>query len=203
MEIIPINSGSVKICLSLPDMKELNVTCSDIDKKNTGARRALRQIIDKVKDETGFDAAKCELEVRMMRDKSGGCELFIRKTDNSGEGGRVGYIKENYRTSAEKSERADVVSYIFDSLDMMCGACRQLLAKGFSGDSRAYYGDDGKYYLIVGGTQKPTSSRLLRQFSFLSEFGQRCEAICADSYIMEHFKCICDGDAVKIIAENC
>ena len=83
--------------------------------------------------------------------------------------------------------------------DKMTGQFNEI----YSGDGISFGEAGGKYYLIVGGEQKPTSSRLLRQYSFLSEFGEKCDAPCADSYIKEHCGCIAESDAVKIIAENC
>lgn len=202
MEIVPSRRG-VLIALSPPDFKELGIAPSDISEKSTSARRALWQILDKVRIETGFDASGENIEIRVFDDKGGGCELFVLRSDGRYGGKAVGYVKENFRFAPEKTEKQSAVSYRFDGLDMMAGACRQLLARGFCGDSGAYFDDEGKYFLIVGGEQKTTSSRLVRQFSFLSEFGDKCDAPCADSYIKEHCGCIAERDAVKIIAENC
>lgn len=201
MEIIPFGRGVV-VSLTPPDLNELEITSKEIAKKSTGARRALWQILDVVMRETGFDASRGNIEISMFDDKSGGCELFVYKCAAKG-GGKVGYIKENYRFAPEKTDGQSCVSYRFDGLEMMAGACRQLAARGFDGESGAYYDDGGKYFLIVGGADKPTSSRLVRQLSFLSEFGEKCDAPCADSYIKEHCGCIAESGAVKIIAENC
>lgn len=202
MEIVPSRRGVV-VTLSPPDFKELEISRAEILKRSTGARRALWQILDRVRAETGFDASAGKSEIVMFEDKGGGCELFISKKTDIGKGGKVGCIRENYRFAPEKTEKACAVSYRFDGLEMMAGACRQLLARGFDGESGAYYDDGGKYFLIVGGADKPSSSRLVRQFSFLSEFGEKCDAPCADSYIKEHCGCIAESGAVKIIAENC
>lgn len=202
MDIIPLGRGVV-ITLTPQNLNELEITSEDMAKKSTGARRALWQILDRVRRETGFDAARGNIEIRIFEDRCGGCELFIKRCADAKGGGKVGYIKENYRFAPEKTDGQSSVSYRFDGLEMMAGACRQLAARGFAGESGAYYDDSGKYFLIVGGADKPTSSRLVRQFSFLSEFGERCSAPCADSYIKEHCGCIAERDAVKIIAENC
>lgn len=202
MQIIPIDSRCVKISLAPHDFEELAITAKEINQRSTGARRALWQILDKVKSETGFDAAAGRIEINMFEDRCGGCELFVKRSDGGAKGGKVGYIKENYRFAPEKTEKPSAVSYRFDGLEMMAGACRQLVARGFSGESGAYYDDGGKYYLIVVGDE-PTASRLLRRYSFLSEFGEKCDAPCADSYIKEHCGCIAESGAAKIIAENC
>ena len=200
MQIVKSGRG-VKISLTPPDLNELEITPGDMAKRSTGARRALWQILDRVKAETGFDAAAFGIEISMFEDKGGGCELFVRKAA-AGRGGNLGYVRENYRFAAEKTEKQSTVCYRFDGLEMMAGACRQLAARGFSGESGVYYDDGGKYYLIVGGDE-PTSSRLVRKYSFLSEFGDKCDAPCADSYIKEHCGCIAESGGVKIIAENC
>ncbi len=205
MEIIPIDSESIKIQLTYADMKMYNISCDVMDYRNSATRRVIRQVLDKAKSEMGFDASGGKVEIRMLESKDGGCELFVKKTNLSSGGDSMGYTKENYRISPEKTERIETVSYAFDSLDDLVCACKQLFAKEFCGESLAYFepGERGKYFLIISDAPKPTSSRLLKTFSFLSEFGQKCDYICADSYIKEHFRCICDKNAVKIIAENC
>lgn len=201
MDIIPFGRGVV-VSLAPPDLNELEITSKDLTKNSTGSRRALWQILDAVQRETGFDATRGKIEISMFDDRGGGCELFVCRLAAM-EGGKVGYIKENYRFAPEKTDGQSSVSYRFDGLEMMAGACRQLAARGFDGESGAYYDDGGKYFLIVGGADKPTSSRLVRQFSFLSEFGEKCDGPCASSYIKEHCGCIAESGAVKIIAENC
>lgn len=202
MEIIPIDGSSVKICLGEPDMKRLNVSCEEMNYKTTSSRRALWHVLDTVKKETGFDAALGRIEVRAMMSGDGGCELFVKRSSEGGDG--VAYAKENYRISSEKLERTETLPYLFDSIDTLIFACRHLFSKDYSGESAAYCDAAGeKYYLVLRGVQKPSSSRLLRDLTFLSEFGRRCDAPCAEAYIKERCLCICRDDAVKIIAENC
>ena len=204
MEIIPINGESVKIRLTRSDVEDFRTPRDEKERRESASRRIVRRAIESARAFTGFDAAG-GCEVRMLESKDGGCELFIKKTNLSSGGRDMAYAKENYRISPEKTERAETVSYGFDCLDDLACACRQLSAKGFRGESRVYFepGERGKYFLVISDVPRQTSSRLLKPLSFLAEFGQRCDYICADSYIKEHFGCICDKDAVKIIAENC
>ena len=127
MEIIPFGRGVV-VSLTPPDLNELEITSFDLAKKSTGARRALWQILDIVQRETGFDAARGNIEISLFDDKGGGCELFVCRRAAKG-GGKVGYIKENYRFAPEKTDGQSSVSYKFDGLEMMAGACRQLAAR--------------------------------------------------------------------------
>ena len=204
MEIIPIDGSSVKICLSEPDMKKLNVSCDEMSYKSTSSRRALWQVLDAVRSETGFDAASGHIEVRAIMSGDGGCELFVKRTTEPNGGEDVAYARENYRMTAEKVEHVETTPYLFDSVEALALACRKLSAKNYAGESAAYFDEAaGKYYLILRGAQAATSSRLLHRLTFLSEFGKKCDALCADSYIKEHFSCICAEGAVKIIAENC
>ena len=204
MEIIPINGESVQIRLTRSDVEDFRAPRDGAEKRESASRRVVRRALESARTLAGFDVSG-GCEVRMLESKDGGCELFIKKTNISSGGGTMAYTKENYRISPEKTERAETVSYGFDCLDDMVCACKQLSSKGFHGESRVYFepGDGGKYFLVISDVQKPTSSRLLKPLSFLAEFGQKCDYICADSYIKEHFGCICDKDAVKIIAENC
>ena len=205
MRFLQIDGQSLQISLGAPDMKDLGISFSEMDYTNTATRRALWSLLDRAKSEIGFDAAKGRIEVRAIAARGGGCELFIKKTHDHVGGDEVSYTRENIRCGTEKAEREECVSYKFDSSDALAGACRHIYSRGYSGRSSAYFDEDGgRYYLILyDSPKKPAHPQRLRALSFVSEFGAVCPAPCADAYIAEHFSCICDRDAVKIIAKNC
>ena len=205
MRFLQIDESSIQISLAAADMNELNISFPDMDYANTATRRALWYLLDKARAETGFDAAKGRVEVRAIAAGGGGCELFVKKTRDIVGGDDVAYMKESIRISAEKTEREECDAYRFGSLDSLAGACRNIYAHGYSGRSSAYCDErENAYYLILRDSPKKTSlPRHLRALSFVAEFGTACSSPCADAYIKEHFSCICERDAVKIIAENC
>lgn len=205
MRFLQIDGQSIQISLGAPDMKELGISFDEMDYENTATRRAVWQVLDRARDKTGFDAAKGRIEIRAVASRGGGCELFVKRTLGDFGGDGVAYTKENIRTSIEKSEREECVCYRFDSLKDLACACRHVAAREFEGKSAAYFDDCGSgYYLVLRDAErKPALPRFVRSLSFLSEFGTLCSAPCADSYIAEHCKCICERDAVKIISENC
>lgn len=204
MEITQIDGESIKITLSAPDMKEMNINCDEMSYSDTKTRKILWQVLDTAKTETGFDAASGKIEVRVLTSKAGGCELFIRKRRFSSGGAQVSYIKENYRILPEKADGDEKIVFKFDSIDALSGACKQLAAKKYQGKSNVYFdSSENGYYLVIDNDTAPQTSRLLKSVSFLSEFGSKYDGICADAYIKEHCKCLCDGNAIKIIAESC
>ncbi len=78
MELILISDTKLKIMLSESDMKEYNIG-KEADCAESNTRHAIRSLLDRVKDITGFDTDGEEIFIQLYTSKGGGCELFITK----------------------------------------------------------------------------------------------------------------------------
>ena len=85
MELILISKSKLKIMLNESDMKEYSIG-KDTDCVDPSARKAIRSILERAKEQVGFNTEGDEIFVQLYTSKKGGCELFITKTMDSDSG---------------------------------------------------------------------------------------------------------------------
>ncbi len=78
MELILISESKLKIMLNESDMKEYKIG-EEADCADGSTRKAIRSLLDRVRDQIGFDTAGEEIFVQLYTSKRGGCELFVTK----------------------------------------------------------------------------------------------------------------------------
>ena len=142
MELIQIGADALKVTLTKEDMRKYDIAFEALDYENAETRRTLRCILEEAKRRVGFEAANDKLYIQAFKDKSGGCELFVR------------------RAPREKKS----LLFRFSAAADLLRACARLQNCGFSGESRALLGDDEKWYLSL-------SADGADGFIFLSELG--------------------------------
>jgi len=190
MDIIPIGSKKIKISLTKTDIEKYRLDLTDMDYKSTGTRKAFWSILDDVKRESGFDAAKSRILVQVFTSPAGGCEMFVTSV----------YGKEDDQITCEKDPVAltDLLTYRFESLDALLCACKALCFTGRSTESSAYYlGDD--YYLTLFSA-KESGAFASGCAGTLSDFGENIGSA-EGSLILERAVCFCKKDAVKRLSE--
>lgn len=79
MELILISKSKLKIMLDERDMLQYHIG-DDTDCAEPTARRAIRSILDRARDEVGFETEGSELFVQLYTSRHGGCELFVSKS---------------------------------------------------------------------------------------------------------------------------
>lgn len=213
MDLIRIDDNKMKIMLTPVDMQcyELDADAMDADSRET--RRAFRHILDDVRVRTGFDALSDKLYVQLYPSREGGCEMFVtRLSCAAGESakrpsagvGSTSLVPQNQEQRAPSGDRNRTVAFVFEALEHLLLACRRLRALSFPGDSGAWRGEEGRYYLILSeGVER--SSRLpsldRRALSFIHEYGTQQNAETVRLYIREHGCPICEKNAVMRLAE--
>lgn len=168
MELIQIGENALKVTLTRADMEYYDIDFEGLDYANSETRRALHRILDEAKRTLGFEASREKLYIQAFADADGGCELFVRR--------------------AEEAELHRHALYRFADMDALLTACAQLANCGFVGESAAYIGDSGAYYL-----------HLLEEESclYLTELGTKLPPQTA--FLREHTQKICD-QAVATLA---
>ena len=81
MELILISNTKLKIMLSESDMIKYNIG-RESDCARSSTRRAIRSLLDRAKDQIGFNTEGEEIFVQLYTSKSGGCELFVTKCES-------------------------------------------------------------------------------------------------------------------------
>jgi negative regulator of genetic competence, sporulation and motility len=191
MELTPIGKEKLEITLTKKDMERFRLTAERLDYRNTETRRAVWTILDKAKKQTGFDAAKGQIRIDALPGKSGGCVIFITKTEKDMNGAKEQKDGERNRTAV----------YSFSCLAHMLAASRFLRERSYRGESSAFAEAEGggNYYLALSGGEK--NPHAVFESMFISEFGKKLYSEHALAYIKEHGICICEKNAVKTLAK--
>lgn len=219
MELILINDSKLKIMLDEQDMREYNI-CDEGDCSQFETRKAIRDILDRARDEIGFNTEGAEIFVQLYSSKKGGCELFVTKNavtsalpaeipekkgkrKDSARSGRsdVGEALSVRRSTPLPSKRVDggKLAFSFSSLGDICAVCRRLDQSDDVPESRAFRDSDGNFYLLLWGTGMSAYTRL-DKFSFMSEFGTRERFDDLNTYLGEYGFVICPDKAVQTLA---
>ena len=79
MELIVISESKLKIMLEKEDMKRYGLFGSELNYDDPPTRKKLLSILDKAKEECGFDTGSEKLLVQLYPSKDGGSEMFVTK----------------------------------------------------------------------------------------------------------------------------
>jgi negative regulator of genetic competence, sporulation and motility len=188
MELILINESKLKIMLSPDDMKEYEIDCQSVDYKSTETRRAFWSILDRVKQETGFDAASERVYIQMYPSRDGGCEMYVTKLGFSGDGKR----KER---SERKEKQGNASAFVFFDITSLLNVCRALSVRRVEGESSAYVDKSGQCMLFFTPKNETLSLK------FIEEFGDKTDPTLSFAFANEHLTCICEQNAVDILKD--
>ncbi len=193
MELIRISDSKLKIMLSAEDMAHYAITPEIMNYENTETRRAVWQILDEAKQETGFDAAGDRVLIQVYPSRSGGCELYVTKILPP-----VPYEKkEDVRAKGD----GRIGLYRFGELAHLVYACRQLLRGGYNGESAAYTGEEGSYYLVMREKSGEGLLATSPAYNPAEEYGERLPGGHGRlAYIKEYATCLCSAQAVEMLS---
>ena len=185
-------------------MMKYELTCEKLDYDNTETRKAIWNILDYAKHETGFDAAIGKIRIEVYPDKSGGCAIYITKLKNSEAPPRetMNEISEKIPAAQTKSNAV----YQFEELDSLIRVCRFLAHRDYNEKSHAFFERfaDGRirYFLQIKENRQPSlkKTRYLRENLFIEEFGTRLESEESVFYLCERASVICKNDAVRLLS---
>ncbi len=204
LELHLIGEEKLKVLLTPFDMMKYNLTCEKLDYENTETRKAIWNILDYAKHETGFDAARGRICIEVFPEKNGGCAIYITKLRQN----ELSDKKDGMELDGEKDARKESSAvYGFEESESLFRVCRFLSHKGYSLPSRAFFEPLPKrkcrYYLEIYESQLPSfgkKAKYLRENLFIGEFGTRMEGEISRSYLCEHCLPICEKNAVETLA---
>lgn len=206
MELRVIENDMLKIMLTQLDMMKYDIDCDSLDYNNTKTRKAVWDILDRAYRQTGFDAAKERVCIKIYPDKSGGCKIYITKLhDNLPPENEMNYQSVKERQTQEISQKKPAV-YCFSELESLINVCRRLENSSYDSESRAYIGAETAkklFYLVIYEENAPARTRQGKAAGeglFICEYGTKISAPEAFSYIKEHCGVICGENAVSTLA---
>ena len=219
MDLILINENKLKIILTNEDMTALDIKCEDIDYSSTGTRRVFWELLDKAKQQTGFDPVGDRIFVQVHPDKTGGCFMYVTKintpeqrppetpaalaTDSRptkaipSQALQVKETSTRISSSYEKKFKSKLYTapkhkrhiYVVKSSDTLISLCRQLDNLGYDGKSDVYY-DPQRYYLYIEDTGHPP-------LDIAGEYGERINNPFFGYYLAEHCSRLISDTAVN------
>ncbi len=194
LELHRIGEEKLKVMLTPFDMMKYGLTAETLDYENTETRKAIWNILDHAKHETGFDGARGRICIEVFPEKNGGCAIYIT---------RISEEKEEKMKSPEQKERLSVFS--FEKAENMLRVCRCLFSRGYKKESHAYYENAERKtsYFLALREEAPSpkeKTKAPREHLFILEFGKRLEGEHMYSYLSEHCTPICTENAVKTLA---
>jgi len=187
MELKLVNENKLQVALTLEDMMNFGITCSEMDYDNTNTKRVFWDILDKAKRQTGFDVSKEQITIKVQDNKNEGCLIIVTKKSDP-----YTYEKK-YRKTLYSSSKRKRLLYVFESSENLVTACKQLMNINFDAKSDIY-ADEEKYYLYLEDT------RDIQNIDFLSEYGFLVNHPMLAFYLDEHAKTIVQNDGVKVFA---
>ena len=223
MELIKISQSRLKIMLTSEDMNEFKLDFPDLTNENCQspeARRALRCILEKAKEITGFDTGADRVFIQLYPSREGGCEMFVSKTEtaalscqtelcgNQSINAAVQHEEAEYdirRKSDNKMLFSRSEAWCFDEVEYLIEACKRLEAhrstekRQMIHSSRAWVDEEKRYHLIIEYSSQAEKDGE-QSFIYLSEYGI-CEA--PEKlllYISEHGKSILNQGAIETFA---
>ena len=221
MELIPINESKIKIMLDESDMRELKI-CDEADCASRDTRIAIRHILDRAKEQIGFNTEGAEIFVQLYTSKKGGCELFVTKGSSSSDSRDT--LHTEYQKINKKRAKRDIISqdclalsvredilpksndkckvkviFSFESLDDLCTASKRIAKLPQKYDSSVFKGYGNDYYLLLSSLDVSAYSRL-DPIALIGEYGKRERGDIFSMYLNEHCSEICPSDAIEIFS---
>ena len=194
MELILISKSKLKIMLDERDMLKYHIN-DDTDCAEPRAREAIRSILDRARDEVGFETEGSEIFIQLYTSKRGGCELFISKSKLPTPPERPA-LKPG--EDSKKKGNQSKMAFSFPSISNLISVCRELNRISLPHKSSAFTDSEGKAYLILYDVGASVYTRLDR-LTFILEFGSRESPHALTSYISEHARAICLDNAVEVL----
>ena len=103
MELILISNTKLKIMLDESDMRKYHLS-NESDCANAGTRKAIRSLLERARDQIGFNTEGEEIFVQLYTSKHGGCELFVTKSQMCE---ATAPIEEHFRDQLNQKNQTD------------------------------------------------------------------------------------------------
>ena len=191
MKLLQLSENELKIVLSKEDLDELHLSLSTIDYNTTQTRKAIWEIFDRARVQTGFDAAKTKVYIKLYPLSDGGCEMRVSKL--KGENDISFAMRAASFTGKQRvfKYNGSDKAFLFDDFDKLYAACRAI---GHASASSLYLDENGKYILYLKNLKAVCA--LTERWS---EFSTPLKSKYTDAYLSERCVSVCAEQAVERI----
>ncbi len=191
MEFLIINDSKLKIMLTAKEVERYGIDAEDTDYRNPEVRRIFWKILDRAKEDCGFQTRGEKLIIQYYPSRAG-AEIFVTKL------GKVSLGTERTLSSTDSiavlSSRNMI--YRFENTESLGRVSRELMRRSVEEKGDLYLSEDGCYYLFF---EDRCDLANLSSFSLISEFGEEIPQN-MDNYIKEHSEPVAIGNAFSLFA---
>ena len=196
MELLMINESKLKIMMTKEDLAEFDLCADELDYCNTETKRMLWDLLNRAKHTLGFDTDGYRVLVQLYPSRTGSCELFVTKVSS------IFCDEEDEDLFPEPPLPDDgkkvtcAYAFGFEKLEDMLAACHRLRETGYCRSSRAYIGDNRRYYLFLESVSQSAVS-FPNPYAFVLEYGTAENHEATAELLCEHGNVICTDNAVE------
>lgn len=202
MEYIVITKSKLKVICEEADLSPYGINAQSLDYGDPESRLFLEGILERAKQDFGFDTKNYRVLVQLYPSADGGCEIFINKL------GLIANAEQKEIKSKKEEKPSKQVTekiFFFNKLDFILDVCKILYHSDFGGKSNAFYIEEKGYYLTLELELDTVSEEYglpdLDEYSFIAEYGEPQNEKINSPYIREYGKLICKNDAVGILGK--
>lgn len=190
MKIELVDRKTAKITLTEKDLDAMSISYEDMDYKNPETKRAILELIERVKEETGLDCSCSKLFIEAYPAIYGGCVLYI----NLLEKGKNAVVSKK----AIPDFHSPII-FCFDDVNALLHASENLFRQyNHLVHKSSLYLMAERYYLIISSYLK-LDDKLMK---FLGEYGSFFgRGDLKISILKEHGKLLIDETAVETLVD--
>lgn len=206
MKIEKISESTIKVTISLNDLKERNVDLNALNYNTPAAQEFFWDLMEQAEVQLGFNLSDSQLIIEPVPDSSNGFVIIITRIDEDGDFESIQkYIKSRMRKSdlrvKKKSRKvcSALLIYAFKNIDDVCELAGKL-ENIYGGESTLYRCRD-TYYLTLTRSGPVTAN--LRQFELmLNEYGMKVSNVSFfEGFLNEHGEKVIESDALNILKQ--
>ncbi len=181
MKIEKVENDKIKVTLTLEDLILYDICGENITPDSPKLHRFLFDIMESVREKTGFNPDSGQVVVEAIKDQNG-ITLFISKLKTF-----TGIEKASPKKikSVKINKNIHKNRYCFKSFDLLC-ECFKIIKEDFFKAS-SLYKYDGKWYITVASKNTLLNSVLREYCDFISENA-------SDMFLKEHGELIAKGE---------
>lgn len=206
MKIEKISESTIKVTISLNDLKERNVDLNTLNYNTPAAQEFFWDLMEQAEVQLGFNLSDSQLIIEPVPDSGNGFVITITRIDEDGDFESIQkYIKSRMRKSdlrvKKKSRKvcSALLIYAFKNIDDVCELAGKL-ENIYSGESTLYRCRD-TYYLTL--TRSGLVAANLKLFELmLNEYGTKVSNVSFfEGYLNEYGEKVIESGALNILKQ--
>jgi len=206
MKIEKISDSTIKVTISLNDLKEKNVDLNALNYNTPAAQEFFWDLMEQAEVQLGFNLSDSQLIIEPVPDSSNGFVITITRIDEDGDFESIQkYIKSRMKKSdlrvKKKSRKvcSALFVYAFKNIDDVCELAGKLESL-YNGESSLYRCKDTYYLTLTRSGLAVTNSKIFELM--LNEYGSKIANVSFfEGYLNEYGEKVIENNALNILKQ--